>query len=82
MINRSHKSKYCDLKPIPPVVSIKKGDLVTVTDDRLNSGKAIGVIAHIHSSKWGPGISIYHVFSQGKEIKVLRSQIWDVNEER
>ena len=60
----------------------KVGDLVTVTDDRLNSGKAIGVIADIHASKWGSGISIYHVFAQGKEIKVLRSQIWDVNEER
>ena len=63
-------------------LSHKVGDLVTVTDDRLNSGKAIGVIAHIHASKWGPGISIYHVFCEGKEIKVLRSQIWDVNEER
>ena len=60
----------------------KVGDLVSVTDDRLNSGKAIGVIAHIHTSKWGRGILIYHVFSQGKEIKVLGSQIWDVNEER
>lgn len=59
----------------------KVGDLVTVTDDRLNSGKAIGVIAHIHASKWG-NILIYHVFCEGKEVKVLRSQIWDVNEER
>ena len=55
---------------------------MTVTDDRLDFGKAIGVIAHIHASKWGPGILIYHVFSQGKEIKVLGSQIWDANEER
>ena len=55
---------------------------MTVTDDRLDPGKAIGVIAHIHTSKWGRGILIYHVFSQGKEIKVLGSQIWEVNEER
>ena len=60
----------------------KVGDLVSVTDDRLISGKAIGVIAHIHASKWGPGILIYHVFCEGKEVKVLGSQIWDFNEER
>jgi|DEB0MinimDraft_3_1074331.scaffolds.fasta_scaffold57377_1 hypothetical protein len=60
----------------------KVGDLVSVTDDRLNSGKAIGVIGRIHVSKWGPGILFYHVFCEGKEVKVLGSQIWDVNEER
>ena len=60
---------------------LQVGDLVTVFDDRLNSFKSIGVIAHIHESKWA-GILIYHVFSEGKEIKVLRSQVWDPHEKR
>jgi len=80
MLNRYHKSKYCALKPIPPEFFIKKGDLVTVTDDRLNSGKSIGVITNIQMSDWQ--IMTYKVFCQGRELSVLRSQVWKPNEER
>jgi hypothetical protein len=58
----------------------KVGDLVTVTDDRLNSGESLGVITGTEMSNWQ--IMTYKVFCQGKTLSVLSSQIWDPHEER
>jgi hypothetical protein len=58
----------------------KVGDLVTITDDRLNSGESIGVITGTEMSNWQ--IMTYKVFCQGKTLSVLSSQIWDPHEER
>lgn len=66
------------LKMISPC--LKVGDLVTVSDDRLELGKSIGVITDIQMSDWQ--IMTYKVFCQGKMFGVLRSQIWEPNEER
>ena len=59
---------------------LKVGDLVTVSDHRLDPGKSIGVITDIQMSDWQ--IMTYKVFCQGKMLGVLRSQIWEPNEER
>ena len=61
-------------------LSHKVGDLVAVTDDRLNSGKSLGVITGTEMSNWQ--IMTYKVFCQGKTLSVLSSQIWDPHEER
>jgi hypothetical protein len=63
-----------------PNPSLKVGDLVTVSDNRLDSGKSIGVITNIQMSDWQ--IMTYKVFCQGRALSVLRSQVWKPNEER
>ena len=58
----------------------KVGDLVTVTDDRLRCSSAIGLITDIFDSEW-KGIKVFKVFAQGKELRVLETQLWYPDEE-
>ena len=57
------------------------GDLVRVRDDRLISNMSIGVISHINITAMR-GIISYRVFCEGKEINVVRPQIFEIHEER
>tara|TARA_R100000234_G_scaffold101351_1_gene70395 strand:- start:327 stop:509 length:183 start_codon:yes stop_codon:yes gene_type:complete len=60
---------------------MKVGDLVMVVDDRLDPIKSVGLITNIFDSEW-KGIKVYKLLSQGKELRVLKTQLWCPNEER
>ena len=60
---------------------IQVGDLVRVRDDRLITNMSIGVISHIDVTSMR-GIMSYRVFCEGKEINVVRPQIFEIHEER
>ena len=59
---------------------MKVGDLVMVVDDRLDPIKSLGLITNIIESEW-KGIKVYKLFSQGKELRVLKTQLWHPDEE-
>ena len=59
----------------------KIGDLVMVVDDRLDPIKSLGLITNIFESEW-KGINVFKVFAQGKELRVLKTQLWYPDEER
>ena len=58
----------------------KIGDLVMVVDDRLDPIKSLGLITNIFESDW-KGINVFKVFTQGKKLRVLKTQLWYINEE-
>mgnify|MGYP003118001467 CR=1 FL=1 len=59
----------------------KVGDLVMVVDDRLDPIKSLGLITNIFESDW-KGINVFKVFTQGKKLRVLKTQLWYLDEER
>jgi hypothetical protein len=59
----------------------KVGDLVTVADDRLRWNSAIGLITNITDSEWKGHQSIQAVFVEGRELRVLKTQLWHPDEE-
>jgi hypothetical protein len=59
---------------------MKVGDLVMVVDDRLDPIKSLGLITNIFESEW-KGIKVYRLFSQGKALRVLKTQLWYPDEE-
>ena len=59
----------------------KIGDLVMVVDDRLDPIKSLGLITNIFESDW-KGINVFKVFTQGKKLRVLKTQLWYLDEER
>ena len=58
----------------------KVGDLVTVADDRLRWNSAIGLITNITDSEW-KHIKVFKVFVEGRELRVLKTQLWHLYEE-
>ena len=60
---------------------MKVGDLVIVVDDRLDPIKSLGLITNIFESDW-KGINVFKVFTQGKKLRVLKTQLWYLDEER
>ena len=60
---------------------LQVGDLVRVSDDRLITNMSIGVISHINPTAIR-GIMSYRVFCEGREINVVRPQIFEIHEER
>ena len=59
---------------------MKVGDLVMVVDDRLDPVKSVGLITNIFDSDW-KGINVFKVFTQGKKLRVLKTQLWYPDEE-
>ena len=59
---------------------MKVGDLVMVVDDRLDPIKSLGLITNIIESEW-KSIKVYKLFTQGKELRVLKTQLWYPDEE-
>tara|TARA_R100001079_G_scaffold102117_1_gene67383 strand:+ start:953 stop:1114 length:162 start_codon:yes stop_codon:yes gene_type:complete len=52
-----------------------------VVDDRLDPIKSLGLITNIFESDW-KGINVFKVFTQGKKLRVLKTQLWYPDEER
>ena len=59
---------------------MKVGDLVIVVDDRLDPIKSLGLITNIFESDW-KGINVFKVFTQGRKLRVLKTQLWYPDEE-
>ena len=59
---------------------MKVGDLVMVHDDRLDPIKSLCLMRNIFEAEL-KGINVFKVFTQGKKLRVLKTQLWYPDEE-